>query len=76
MELGVIPADRKAAFQSELKPGGKVPLLIAPDDLNFFVSGGAPGCAFALTYPRVPPYKQTAIMTRVITGATLTKAGK
>jgi hypothetical protein len=76
MEIGVIPADRKAVFQAELKPGGKVPLLIAPDDLNFFVSGGAPGCAFALTYPRVPPYKQSALMTRVITGATLTKAGK
>jgi hypothetical protein len=75
MDLGVIPADRKAVFQAALNPGAKVPVLISPDDLHLFVAGGAPGCAFSLTYPRVPPYTQTAIMTRLITGATLTKAG-
>jgi hypothetical protein len=76
IELGVIPADRKDVFTAALKPGGRVPVLIAPEDLHFFVAGGAPGCAFSLNYYRVPPYNRTALMTRKITGATLTKAGK
>jgi hypothetical protein len=76
MDLGVIPAGRKAVFQAALKPGAKVPILISPDDLHLFVAGGAPGCAFSFNYPHVPPYSQTAIMTRLITKATLTKAGR
>jgi hypothetical protein len=75
IELGVVPADRKAVFQAALKPGAKVPVLISPDDLHLFVAGGVPGAAFSFNYPHVPPYTQTAIMTRLITGATLTKAG-
>jgi hypothetical protein len=74
MELGVIPTDRQPVFQAALNPGAKVPVLISPDNLHFFVAGGAPGCAFSLNY-RVPPYNQTALMTRLVTGATLTKAG-
>jgi len=76
MELGVIPADRKDVFTATLKPGGKVPVLIAPEDLHFFAAGGAPGCAFSFNYYRIPPYNRLALMTKRITGATLTKAGK
>jgi hypothetical protein len=75
MELGVIPADRKAAFETALKPGGMVPVLISPENLHLFVAGGAPGCAFSFDYYRVPPYNRTAILTKPITGATLTRAG-
>jgi hypothetical protein len=75
MELGVIPPDRKAVFETALKPGGKVPVLISPENLHFFVVGGAPGCAFSFDYYRIPPYNYTALLTKKITGATLTKAG-
>ena len=75
MELGVVPADRKAVFEAGMKSGGMVPVLISPEDLHLFVAGGAPGCAFSYDYYRVPPYTQTAILTKLITGATLTKAG-
>jgi len=75
MELGVIPADRKAVFQAALNPGAKVPVLISPENLHLFVAGGVPGCAFSFNYYRVPPYNQTSLITRLITGATLTKAG-
>ena len=75
MELGVIPTDRKAVFEAALKPGENVPVLISPEDLHLFVAGGAPGCAFSYDYYRVPPYEQTAILMKTVTGATLTKAG-
>src|SRR4030042_926760 len=75
MDMGIIPAERKAVFEAALKPGAKVPILISPDNLHLFVAGGAPGCAFSFNYYRVPPYNQTALMTRLIVGATLTKAG-
>ncbi|MBN1177300.1 MAG: hypothetical protein JXA51_06430 [Dehalococcoidales bacterium] len=75
IELGVIPTDRKAVFESALKPGGKVPVMIEPENLHFFVAGGAPGCAFSFNYYRVPPYNRTALMTKKITGAALTKVG-
>ena len=75
IELGVIPADRKAVFEAACKSGGKVPVLISPEDLHFFVVGGAPGCAFSFDYYRIPPYNYTALLTKKITGATLTKAG-
>jgi hypothetical protein len=75
IELGVVPADRKAVFEAGLKPGGKAPVLMMPENLHFFVAGGAPGCAFSFNYYRIPPYNKTALMTRRITGATLTKAG-
>jgi hypothetical protein len=75
MELGIIPADRQAVFRAALKPGGKVPALISPENLHFFVAGGAPGCAFSFSYYRIPPYNRTALLTKRITGAALTKAG-
>ena len=76
VELGVVPDDRKPVYEAVLKPGAMVPLLMSPEYLHIFVAGGAPGCAFSLNYLHVPPYNRTAIMTRAITGATLTKAGK
>jgi hypothetical protein len=76
IELGVIPAERRSVFEEALKTGGMVPVMIAPDDLSFFVAGGAPGCAFSFDYLRIPPYNYIALMTKKITGATLTKAGR
>jgi hypothetical protein len=76
IELNVVPAERRAVFEAALKPGGMVPVMIEPDDLHFFVAGGAPGCAFSWDYLRIPPYSYTAVSTRKIAGATLTKAGR
>jgi hypothetical protein len=75
IKIGVVPPERHDVFQQALNPGQRVPLLITQQDINLFVVGGAPGCAFSFDYHRVPPYSYTAIMTRPITGAALTKAG-
>jgi hypothetical protein len=75
METGVVPAERKAVFQDALKPGGMVPVMVTPENMHFFVAGGAPGCAFSFSYFRLPPYNHIAVKTRLVTGATLTKAG-
>ena len=72
---GVVPPGRAPVFQDALKPGGKVPVLITPQSLHVFVAGGNPGAAFSLHYLRIPPYNALGVMTRKITGATLTKAG-
>ncbi len=66
IELGVVPAERRPVFEEALKPGGMVPVMIAPDDLNFFVAGGAPGCAFSFEYLRIPPYNYTAVLTKKV----------
>jgi hypothetical protein len=76
IELGVIPANRKEVFEEAFKPGGMVPTLISPENLHFFVAGGAPGAAFSWNYPRIPPYNYTAVLTKKITGATLTETGR
>jgi hypothetical protein len=75
IELGVVPAGRRSVFEGALKSGGMVPVMIEPDDLYFFVAGGAPGCAFSFDYLRIPPYNYTAVLTKKITKATLTEAG-
>ena len=75
IELGIVPPERKEFFEAALNPGGKVPVMISPQNAHLFVSGGAPGCAFSFSYYRLPPYNHTALMTRRITGATLTQAG-
>lgn len=72
---GVVPSDRNGVFEAALKPGGKVPVLVTPESLHFFVAGGDPGAAFSLNYLRLPPYNKLGIMTKKITGATMTKAG-
>jgi hypothetical protein len=76
IETGVVPSERKEVFENALRPGGMVPVLVYPENVNLFVSGGAPGCAFSYSYTRIPPYNYMALMTRKITGATLTRAGK
>jgi hypothetical protein len=75
IRMGVVPPDRARVFETALKPGGKVPVLVTPESLHFFVAGGDPGAAFAFNYLRLPPYNKLGIMTRKITGATQTKAG-
>jgi hypothetical protein len=76
IETGVVPPERKEVFENALKPGGMVPVLVYPENVNLFVAGGAPGCAFSYSYSRIPPYNYLGLMTRKITGATLTRAGK
>ena len=76
IEMGVVPPDRKAVFEEALKPGGMVPILMSPENIHLFVSGGVPGCAFSFSYMRIPPYNYNAIQTRKIKGAALTEAGK
>jgi hypothetical protein len=56
-------------FKEGLKPGGKVP-VISPDDIHIVVSGSIPGYSFGMSYFR------SAHMTKLIKGATLTKAGR
>ncbi len=75
MDMGIVPSERKAFFKDVLKPGGKVPVMMSPENVHLFVCGGAPGCAFSFSYYRLPPYNHTALMTKRITGATLTRAG-
>lgn len=75
IEGGVVPAELRSVFEESLKPGGKIPVLVSPEDVHIFVAGGAPGYAFGTTYFRVPLYSEYAIMTKPIHGATLTRAG-
>lgn len=49
---GQIPAEQAKVFKANLKPGGKLPTLASPDDLNIFVSGGLTGYTFGMTYAR------------------------
>ncbi len=70
----VIPPERRHVFEEALRPGGMVPVQISPEDIPIFVAGGAPGDAFGFNYLKLPPYKPTAILTKLITGATLTEA--
>lgn len=75
IEMGVVPQERRAVFEEVLKPGGMVPVLMSPENIHLFVAGGVPGCAFSFSYYRIPPYNRLALLTRLVTGATLTKAG-
>ena len=74
----IIPPDRMEVFKSGLKPGGKLPVLIDPSDIHFFVAGtgaGVPGSAVWLSYIKAV-YRWTSHQTKLVTGATLTNAGK
>ncbi len=73
-----IPPERMPEFQEALKPGGKVPVLISPKDINFIVAGsgaGVPGLVVWLSYIKAV-YKLTSHQTKLIRGATLTRSGK
>lgn len=54
-----IPPDRIPVFQRSLKTGGKVPVVLTPDDIHILVSGGITGYSFGFTYAR------GAVQTRV-----------
>jgi hypothetical protein len=71
----VIPPERRPAYEKALQPGGVVPVQSSPRDMPVFVAGGAPGDAFGFNYMKLSPYKPTAIMTKRVIRATLTKAG-
>ena len=72
-----IPPERIPFFQQNLKPGGHVPLLIAPDDLHFVVAGGVEtGVSISdWSYMRAP-YAWGSHQTVQVKGAALTKHGR
>ena len=70
-----LPADRVPVWQKGLKPGGKVPVLVTPDDLHFTVVGAQGKSITGWSYYRAP-YTWFSHGTSRITGATLTRAGK
>lgn len=47
-----IPPDRIPVFEAGLKPGGRVPVVVSPEDLNILVAGGVSGYSFAMSYAR------------------------
>ncbi len=76
IDTGEIPQSSVAMFKEALKPGGKVPLLDRPEDIHIIVAGGIPSYTFGMTYFSRPLYAPTAHQTKLIRGATLTKAGR
>jgi hypothetical protein len=73
---GRIPPDRIPVFQEALKPGGKVPVVITPQDIHLFVVGyPVGGQIIQMAYLRAP-YKWSSHQTKLMRGATLTKAGR
>jgi hypothetical protein len=76
IDSGEIPQDRAAVFKEALKPGGRLPLLDRPEDLRIVVVGGIPGYTFSMSYFREGLYAPTSDQTKLIRGATLTKAGR
>jgi hypothetical protein len=76
IDSGEIPQDRVVVFREALKPGGKLPLLDRPEDLRIVVVGGIPGYTFSMSYFREGLYAPTSDQTKLIRGATLTKAGR
>ncbi len=76
IDSGEIPQDRIPVFKEALKPGGKLPLLDWPEDLRIVVAGGIPGYTFSMSYFREGLYAPTSDQTKLIRGATLTKAGR
>jgi hypothetical protein len=45
-----VPEDRITVFWENLKPGGKIPVIVSPDNLNIFVSGDVSGYNFGTLY--------------------------
>ena len=76
IESGEIPTDRISVFKEALKPGGRLPMLDRPEDIRIVVAGGIPGYSFAMNYWREGLYAPTSDQTKLIRGATLTKAGR
>jgi hypothetical protein len=76
IDTGYIPADRVERFKAGLKPGGKVPMLSRPGDVQIMVAGGIPGYTITMSYFLDGVYKPVAHITKPISGATLTEAGR
>lgn len=76
IDSGEIPKDRVDVFKHALKPGGRLPLLDRPEDIRIVVVGGIPGYTFSMSYFREGLYAPTSDQTKLIRGATLTKAGR
>ncbi len=45
-----IPDDRIPVFWENLKPGGKIPVIVSPENLNIYVSGDVSGYNFGALY--------------------------
>jgi hypothetical protein len=45
-----IPDDRIPVFWENLEPGGKIPVIVSPDNLNIFISGDVSGYNFGALY--------------------------
>lgn len=71
----VIPPNRIPVFKDLLKPGGKVPVVITPEDIHILIAGGIPGYTFGMSYMRAP-YAAASHLIKLIHGARLTKAGR
>jgi hypothetical protein len=71
----ILPSDRIPVFEEGLKPGGKVPVVVSPGDIPIIVGGGIPGYAFGISYIKAP-YAPTSHQTKLVRGASLTKAGR
>ena len=67
--------DYMAVWEAGLKPGGKVPLLSAPEDIHFVVAGTGNKSASSWFYWR-SIYTWASHGSAKIHGATLTEAGR
>jgi hypothetical protein len=72
-----LPADVIPVYQNALKPGGKVPIFVKPEDDIHLVVVGTPdeSSISGWTYMRAP-YALKSHKTKLIRGATLTEAGR
>ena len=61
-----IPPENMDVFEKALQPGGRIPLLLRPEDCHFAVAGGVPGYTFVTSYFSIPPYSESAVTTQKI----------
>jgi len=69
MKKGLIPPE--VLTEEDLKQGRSIPAVISPDQLHIFVAGGEPAYCALWCDPKGPKH-----VTKLIHGATLTKAGR
>ena len=76
IDSGEIPEDRVSVFKDALKSGGRLPIMDRVEDIRIIVAGGIPGYSFGMTFWREGLYAPTSDQTRLIQGATKTRAGR
>ncbi|MFC1838746.1 hypothetical protein ACFL1N_04135 [Thermodesulfobacteriota bacterium] len=76
IDSGEIPEDRVYVFKDALKPGGRIPIINRLEDIRIVVAGGIPGYSFGMSFWREGLYAPTSDQTKLIRGATITKAGR